>query len=251
MISKKNILDFEARRKIYEFIEKNPGLNVNEISRRIEIPVATLLHHLRILEKQELVELKSKGKYKIAYTKNDLGVQDKELLELLRKKIPCRILIHFFYSPVCSQTELSRELDIHPTTVSYHLKKMVKIGIIEEALVENGMIDPYKNPKFPKLMSGTPRTSEIFYRRKNVKIFLAIGRIMIAHKNSLADTQYIDEYFSYLKSLNEGEFIKNFKKYAEKIVVEKNGKKVTYLKVPSEEEFYDFFLEFFKPPFCA
>jgi DNA-binding transcriptional ArsR family regulator len=252
MIAKKNIFDFEARRKIYKFIEENPGLNINELSRRAEIPMSTLMYHLRKLEKQELVELKSKGKYKHIYLKNVIGVQDKEILELLRKKIPCRILLHFFFSSFCSQAELSRELDLHPATISYYLKKLVKMGIIEEAPVGNGMVYPYPNPKPPIGVSGTPRCSEIFYRRKNREIFGAIARMMTAHKDSLADAQYINEYYSYLRDANDlGLDFKNIRKNAEEKVIVKDGKKVTYIKFPSLEDFCDLYLEFFRPPFCA
>jgi DNA-binding MarR family transcriptional regulator len=195
--------------------------------------------------------MKTKGIYKYAYASHKLGVQDKEILELLRQKIPCRILLHFFFVASCSQIELSKELNLHPSTVSYHLKKMVEMGIIEEAPVENGIIYPYPNPG-TKVISKTPRGREIFYRRKNQEIFAAVGRIMIAHKDSLDDAQYIDEFFSYFRSLVDwGLYSKKVKKDIAKKVVEKDGKKVTLLKLPSEEDFYDFVYELFKPPFCA
>jgi DNA-binding MarR family transcriptional regulator len=253
MITKKNILDLEARRKIYEFIEENPGLTVNEISKRMKIPFTTLRYHIRALEKQELIKIRKKGICKFIYTKYEIGAQDKEIIELLRKKIPCRILLYFFLSPVCSQTELSKELDSDPSTVFYHLKNLMKKGIIEEAPMENGITYPYPSPKVPRFMNKTPRGREIFYRCKNQQMFMAIGRIMTAHKNSLADPQHIEEFLSFLKSLysdwelNREYILKN----AEKKVIEKNGKKVIHFKKPSEEEFYDIFYEIFRPPFCA
>ena len=258
MISKENILDFETRKKIYEFIEENPGLNVNEISRRTETPRTTLLHHLRFLEKHELVKIKTNGKmknkgvYKRVYATHELGEQDKEIHELLRTKIPCKIILHFFFSIACSQIELSRELDLHPALVSYHLKKMMKMGIIEEAPMENGIIYTHPTPKYPRIIDRKPQGREIFYRRKNQKTFMAIGRIMIAHKDSLADRQYIDEIFSYYRTLIDiGINKKNRLKNAEKKVIEKDGKKVAYFKLLSEEDLYNVFFEIFKPPFCA
>jgi len=253
MISKKNILNFETRRKIYALIEENPGLNVVEISKRTEIPWTTLLHHLRVLEKLDLVELKSKGRHKRIYAKNELGAQDKEILELLRERSLCRILLHFFFVPVCSQIELSKELELHPSTVSHHLEKLMKKGIIEEAPVENGIVYPYpNNSRYPRIMSKTPRGREIFYRCKKLKTFFAISRVMTAHRNNLADTRYIDEYLSFLKSLYfDWDLTKEYVlKTAEKKVIEKNGKKVTHFKLP-EEEFYNFIFEIFRPPFCA
>ena len=51
MISKKNILKLEIRRKIYDFVDKNPGLHVREISRRMDIPINTLIYHIKYLKK--------------------------------------------------------------------------------------------------------------------------------------------------------------------------------------------------------
>lgn len=87
MISRNNILNFETRRKIYEFVKGNPGLHLNEISRQVKIPRTILFNHLRVLEKQDLVELRCKGEYKYIYLKNKLGPNEKETLEMLRKKI--------------------------------------------------------------------------------------------------------------------------------------------------------------------
>jgi len=251
MISKKNILDFEARRNIYEFVEGNPGLNVGEISRRMEIPFTTLFHHLSKLEKQELIELKSKGRDKLAYAKFSIGVEEKKILELLREKIPCRILLHLFLVRSCTQNELSKELNLHPATVSYHLKKMIKKEILVEDPVENGIIHLHPG-ETRRIMIRKPKGREIFYRYKNLQTILTIRKIMIANKNSLEDSQYIDEFFSMIKSLSdEGFFLKHSINQVKRRVIKKNGKKVTYKVVPEGKDFYDHFLDIFRPPFCA
>jgi len=54
MISKKNILKLEIRRKIYDFVDKNPGLHVREISRRMDIPINTLIYHIKYLKKLDV-----------------------------------------------------------------------------------------------------------------------------------------------------------------------------------------------------
>jgi DNA-binding transcriptional ArsR family regulator len=179
-------------------------------------------------------------------------VLEKEILELLRKKVPCRILLFLFFTPICTQKELSIELDLHPSTVSYHLNKMVKMRIIEEAPVENGIIYPYPDPNDTRTIGKVPQKNEIFYRRKNQQVFQAIGKIMIAHKNSLADKRYIDEYFSYLKNLRSwGLNGRYLEKLRDKKVVEKDGKKIKLSVLKDDDRLYNLFLEIFRPPFCA
>jgi len=60
MISNKNILELELRRNIYDFILKNPGFHLRGLSRKLKIPKSTLLHHLKILKKRELIIMNSK-----------------------------------------------------------------------------------------------------------------------------------------------------------------------------------------------
>jgi len=239
MISKKNILNLEARNKIYNFISKNPGLHVREISRRINIPVSTLNYHIRYLKKIDLIEEEPCEKYKRIYAAEKISTKDKKILNLFRKKIPCRIFLHLIFAQRFSQKELSRELEIPPQKVSYYLKKMIDMEIIEEATVKNGVIYPFTNGFMSENVGFKckPVGREIFYRRKNQKIINTIYRLFISYKHSLPDKDYINEYIDYLES------IEKLKKFYQ------NSKKRKIF--PGEESFYDVLYEIIKPPFCA
>ena len=126
-----NVLNLKARREIYNFILKNPGLHIREISRQLNIPKTTLTYHLKFLKKEEIIKEKFEGGFKRIFIKEDLGSQDKEILNLLRQDIPSKIFIYFIFSLAPSQIEISKALELHPATVSYHLKKLEEKGVIE------------------------------------------------------------------------------------------------------------------------
>ena len=140
MISNKNILDLEQRRSIYNYILKNPGLHQRELSRRLKIPKSTLLHHLKILKKQDLVILRTVNGYHRIYASKKLGNKEKEILNLLRQKIPQQILLYLVSKTHCSQIELSEVLEKKPPIISYYLKKLYDLDLIESVQGKNGKI---------------------------------------------------------------------------------------------------------------
>ena len=126
-------------------------MHYSEISRKTNIPKTTLLYHLRYFDKIGLIKKVKKEGYTRLYIINTLSDQEKKLLSLLRQKIPCRILIQLLFSYACSRIELSKELELPPTTVQYYLDKMLDIGLIEKAPVENGYITIYPGSKSSNL----------------------------------------------------------------------------------------------------
>ncbi len=205
MILKDDILKLNARRKLYNFIDKNQGLNIREISRTINMPKTTLLYHLKYLKKLEMINEKKEGRYRRIFTANKIGNQDKEILAFLRRKISVRIFLHLIFSLAFSQKELCKELELTPATVNYHIKKFIEFGIIEEAKVVNGRIYPYLNPKTDKytiFIKRKPLGSEKIYIRANQEIIEDIWRILITYKSSLSDKNIIDLYHNFQGELN-------------------------------------------------
>jgi predicted transcriptional regulator len=139
----KDILKLDSRRKIYEFIDENPALNFREISRKMNIPKSTLIYHLNYLKKLRLINEKHKGKYSYFFVLKKVGEKDKILLSLIREKTSFKIFVFICFFKFCSQSQLCRELNIPSSTISYYIKKMVAIGLIEHAPVKNGRIYPY------------------------------------------------------------------------------------------------------------
>ena len=182
MISKNNILELETRKQIYEFIKNNPGLHLQEISRKTKIPKSTLQYHLRYLEKLDIIGIHSKVKIKRYYLTNKVGKQEKEILKLLREKTTRGIIIMLLFQTAISQKELSQDLEKTPKTISYHLDKLIKAGIIEEAPVENGVI-PRFDPQ--KIIIRRPVGREIIYRIKSREIIRTLYILFITHEKSL------------------------------------------------------------------
>jgi len=242
MINKKNILKFEQRQKIFNFIEKNPGLHLREISRRLNIPFTTLLYHINYLKKLGTISEKKEKGYKRLYAKEEIGSEDKEILAILRQKIPCRIILYLLFKFSFSRKELCEELNEKPAILSYYIKKMLDMGIIVEADVEDGKIYPFPKKEDNKsnekavYIDKRPIGREKFYRRGTNKILFKVYRILITHKNSIADKKFIDSYVDFYTSIIELEKIENNTKPN---------------KIPSEDSVFELINNFIKPFFAA
>jgi len=203
MISKKDVLKLETRRRLYDFIEKNPSLSIRELSRKINIPATTLLYHIKYLKKFGLINENQDGKYTRICVSQKLGTLDKLILNFLRKENSCKILLFLVWKITFSQIELSRELNISPPTVSYYLKKMVKKGILQEAPVEGDKIYPFVNGDMRTIQRKAIK-SEKFYKRASQEVTNSIHKLIIANKNSLFDEKIIQSYIDYINDLGPG-----------------------------------------------
>jgi len=248
MITRKNILDLETRRKIYNFIKENPGVHLREISRRIDIPITTLNYHINYLKKIELVSEKKDLRFKRTYIREQVGLKEKRILELVRKEKPLKILIYLSITSACSQIELSRELEISPQSVSYYLKKMESEAIIERAPFKNGFIVPFENAKNPDnqdcVILRNPIKSEKFFRWKDEETYELAYKVLIKYRDSISKKKIIDSYLNYLKN------IFSYIEYMKKSNIKRTKK------FWSLESGFDNFLDFIsnnflKPPFSV
>ena len=216
MISKRSILDLKSRRDIYQFISENPGLHISEISKRINIPRSTLIHHLRHLVKLNLISIKADGGLKRFYTCHLFGIKDKELLSLIRKEVPFRIIMYLFFPGLCSKTELAIDLKLSSPTIDFHIKKLLDAGIIKPAEGKNGIftvagiIKPAEGKhgsfispqKHKQIVLKKPSGREIFYNFKNREIADDIYRLIITHKDSMMDSSIIDAFNEFVEEWN-------------------------------------------------
>lgn len=127
---KKDFLELEARRIIYNYVLKNPGFHLRKLSRDLGVPKTTLKYHLDFLIKQDMIIVRTEKRYLRYYVAQTVGNLDKETLGLVRQNIPRKIVLFLFLYPGNSRLVLSNDLGKSPTTISYHLQKLLKKEVI-------------------------------------------------------------------------------------------------------------------------
>ena len=125
---KKDILELETRRKIYNTILNNPGLHIRKIQRQINIPYTSLKYHLNFLVKRNLISIEEYRNYTRYFIKNNFGNLHKKIISLLRQKTTNDIMIYLLVNICASRIELSKLLNKDDATVLFHLKKAFRYG---------------------------------------------------------------------------------------------------------------------------
>ncbi len=131
------ILELESRRQIYNYILEYPGLHFRELSRKIRMPKSTLKYHLKYLKKRELIVETYADKYTRYYVSKKVGNDTKKILEIIRQDSLRRIILSMKIPNTVTLEYLTYDLDKAPSTVSYHLKKLIDADIVERIKVDN------------------------------------------------------------------------------------------------------------------
>jgi predicted transcriptional regulator len=158
----------EARKKVFDIIAEAPGLHLREIQKRLNIPLGTVEYHLNYFEDNETVLVKEEGGYKRYYPKQAMGSEDRKLLSLLRQAIPRRIVLFLMHKPGATFGDIAQGLDMPPSSLAFHVKKLVTSDILER--VKKGRVSYFK-------VKEPERTA----------------KILIAHKRSFLD-ELVDRF---------------------------------------------------------
>jgi DNA-binding transcriptional ArsR family regulator len=131
----------------------------------------------------------STGRYRNYFVKEKVGRNDKKVLSFLQKDMYHKIILSLFISINCTRSRLIEELDldIHPNTMAYHLKKLVSMDIIEISPVKDGIIIGVEN-NFPPIVEYSVISNEKLYRLKDPQY---IYDLLIIYRDELEEDSLI------------------------------------------------------------
>jgi predicted transcriptional regulator len=131
------VLDVETRRDIFELIQSNPGLHMREIARRLDMQLSLAEYHLNYLEDNNIIYTIKEGRYNRYYVDEDLEDRkvklsgaEKRILHLLRQEVPLKIVVDLLECGRLTHKELKAAVEVSGSTLTYHLKKLVKAEIV-------------------------------------------------------------------------------------------------------------------------
>ncbi len=126
-LKKDQILDQFTRGKIYGYILANPGDHYNAIQKALNISNGTFAYHLHVLEKEGYIKSIKDGLKRCFFP---AGVKIPQKGRTLRAGQ--RIIIEkILEEPGLSQKDIAIAIGVSPSTVSYHLKDLLEMGVVE------------------------------------------------------------------------------------------------------------------------
>ncbi|MBD6955917.1 MAG: winged helix-turn-helix transcriptional regulator [Thermoplasmata archaeon] len=119
------------KRRIYEYIEKNPGRHMREIKRSLGLSMGDVQYNLYSLEKLGYIVSLKKGLYKRYYPRNMFSEKEKGIIALISNENMRKILLMLMKRPGSTQSELVMFTGLTPATVNWHMKKLIDENVVE------------------------------------------------------------------------------------------------------------------------
>ncbi len=123
------VKDQFVRGQILGYVKANPGETYASIKRALRLSNGQFVYHARVLESQGLIRSVKDGanrRFYPAEMRIPKDVQDLKLNHVQR--IIYTIVMEY---PGISQRKLAKMVNLSPSTVSYHVNIMTKVGVIE------------------------------------------------------------------------------------------------------------------------
>jgi predicted transcriptional regulator len=162
------ILEIETRRRIFEAVCKFPGIHMRELSREVQLQKNLVDYHLEYLEKNDVIRSESDGQFKRYFSLQApesqvagavVSASDKGTIMLLRQPVPFRIVVLLARRGCISHKDLSKALRKSPATMSHHLDKLVRAGVVSPNPDGRGYVLADEKKIARILMSFTPMPS--------------------------------------------------------------------------------------------
>lgn len=124
----RRVLELEMRRRIYIAVRDCAGCHLREIERRTGESAGAVSYHINYLKRHGLLKQEKDGN-KVRYFPSEFpgGM----LMGMLRQGSVRRIILQIVANDGCSQNDIVQSVHLAPSTVSWHLSKLLENGIVK------------------------------------------------------------------------------------------------------------------------
>lgn len=133
---REEVLEYEARRRLYDLVRSEPGLHLRELERRSGMPVSTLRHHLRYLERHGLVEPAEDRNTQRWFTRLLIEPVDRAMLAALRQEALRRVVLFLLSrGGAVPYQEIREAMQVPTSTLGVHLSELARRGVVRRVSV--------------------------------------------------------------------------------------------------------------------
>lgn len=129
MRNEKDEVDSENRKRIYSYIQKNPGAHLRMITRELEVGMGATQHHLDILEKSGKIKSRRINIYRHYYPIEVLDAEH-NILAFLRQETAMDILTYLMDHPRSTQSDITHFIGFSAPTISWHMSRLEDAGLV-------------------------------------------------------------------------------------------------------------------------
>ncbi|MEA3137214.1 MAG: hypothetical protein QOC71_1495 [Thermoplasmata archaeon] len=132
-IDDSDLLEHPLRSQIFQVIQTNPGIHASGLARQVGAGWGTITHHLEKLEKGHLVAIRKVNNQKCFFENGGkVSRQDMAVIGAVKGDTAGDIASFVTSHPMTSQKQMAESLDLSPALVSFHVKKLVNLGVLDK-----------------------------------------------------------------------------------------------------------------------
>ena len=121
------------RGQIFHVIKQNPGIHASQLAREMDVGWGTITHHLDKLQRGQLVTTRKVNNQKCFFEQGgEISRADMAIASALKGDTAQGIAQFVSVHPMTSQKAMAESLDISPALASFHVKKLVNLGVLEK-----------------------------------------------------------------------------------------------------------------------
>ncbi len=134
------ILNNEKRKTIYEFITINPGTYFYKIVTHLEISNHVVVWHLKMLLKFDFIKVEKFENHDVYFDSN-FNIKKSKFAYITSKEKSKKIIEYLRQNDFgLSKSQLSKDLNMHPNTISKYLKMLEQFNVIIKKKVSKRVI---------------------------------------------------------------------------------------------------------------
>ncbi len=131
MNNRKEALELEVRRDIFDKVSKYPGTYLREIQSDLDLSIGQVEYHLNYLEDKGILSSKIVDNRKRYFVDDEVDYPDRKIISILRQELPRQILIKLLNDGRTGFSEIHNDVDVSKSTLSFHLKKLTKKKLVD------------------------------------------------------------------------------------------------------------------------
>ena len=120
----------ENRKRIYEYIQNNPGVHLRKIRRELELAMGDTQYHLSLLEQSGQIKSRRMGMHRHYYPLTVLDEQHEVIFAFLGQETARDILIYLIEHPGSTQGDIADFKHFSSPTINWHMSRLVESGIV-------------------------------------------------------------------------------------------------------------------------
>lgn len=136
-VAKNDVLDHETRATIYELVKTEPGCTPNDLVSTTGIGWSTVMYHLSVLERNDLVVAMKDGRYRRYFDRQSGRFANgrKKVVSALKNDTTAAIAQAIRAEPGQVQRRLAERFELAASSVHWHVSRLADAGLVEKRRV--------------------------------------------------------------------------------------------------------------------